>query len=58
MLKKELLLWNYEVKGISNFNQIVEEFIEYSFAEYAFNKSHAAAYAIIGYQTEIGRAHV
>ena len=29
MLKKELLLWNYEVKGISNFNQIVEEFIEY-----------------------------
>ena len=29
MLKKELLLWNYEVKGISNFNQIVEEFIQY-----------------------------
>ena len=29
MLKKELLLWNYEVKGISNFNQIVEEFVEY-----------------------------
>ena len=29
MLKRELLLWNYEVKGISNFNQIVEEFIEY-----------------------------
>ena len=29
MLKKELLLWNYEVNGISNFNQIVEEFVEY-----------------------------
>lgn len=29
MLKRELLLWNYEVKGISNFNQIVEEFVQY-----------------------------
>lgn len=30
MLKRELLLWNYEVRGISNFNQIVEEFVQYN----------------------------
>lgn len=29
MLKRELLLWNYEVCGISNFNKIVEEFLDY-----------------------------
>lgn len=29
MLKTELLLWNYEVYGISNFNKIIEEFLDY-----------------------------
>lgn len=33
------------------FNQMV------SFAEYAFNKSHAAAYAVIGYQTAYLKCH-
>ncbi len=33
------------------FNQMV------SFAEYAFNKSHAAAYAVVGYQTAWLKAH-
>ena len=30
-------------------NQIYDEMID--FAKYAFNKSHAAAYAVLGYQT-------
>lgn len=33
------------------FNQMV------TFAEYAFNKSHAAAYAVIGYETGYLKAH-
>ncbi|MEG0156270.1 MAG: DNA polymerase III subunit alpha, partial [Anaerovoracaceae bacterium] len=33
------------------FNQMV------SFAEYAFNKSHAAAYAVVGYETGYLKAH-
>lgn len=33
------------------FNQMV------SFAEYAFNKSHAAAYAVVGYETAYLKAH-
>ncbi len=38
-------------KGVSekNGNQIFDEMAE--FAKYAFNKSHAAAYAVVGYQT-------
>lgn len=33
------------------FNQMI------SFAEYAFNKSHAAAYAVVGYETAYLKAH-
>ena len=33
------------------FNQMV------SFAEYAFNKSHAAAYAVVAYETGYLKAH-
>jgi DNA polymerase-3 subunit alpha len=40
-------------KGVANdiFNRMV------SFAEYAFNKSHAAAYAVIAYQTAYLKTH-
>ncbi len=36
-------------------NQIFDEMSE--FAKYAFNKSHAAAYAVVGYQTAWLKAH-
>lgn len=36
-------------------NQIYDEMID--FAKYAFNKSHAAAYGVLGYQTAYLKAH-
>jgi len=53
---------NVEVKGsIANgvteevANEIYDEMID--FAKYAFNKSHAAAYAVLAYQTAYLKAH-
>ena len=57
LAEKEIFLRGCGEKGIpedvaeSIFNQMV------SFAEYAFNKSHAAAYAVVGYQTGYLKAH-
>lgn len=57
LAEKEVFLSGALERGISRkageeiFNQMV------SFAEYAFNKSHAAAYAVIGYETAYLKAH-
>ena len=49
--EKEIFLAGAEKNGVPRpvGEQIFDQMI--SFAEYAFNKSHAAAYAIVGYQT-------
>lgn len=57
LAEKEVFFKGCAEKGISEeiaeqiFNQMV------TFAEYAFNKSHAAAYAVIGYETGYLKAH-
>ncbi len=57
LAEKENFFKGCEKNGISNeiadeiFNQMV------TFAEYAFNKSHAAAYAVVGYETAYLKAH-
>lgn len=57
LAEKEVFFKGCAKKGISGeiaeqiFNQMV------TFAEYAFNKSHAAAYAVIGYETGYLKAH-
>lgn len=57
LAEKEIFFKGCAEKGISKeiaeqiFNQMV------TFAEYAFNKSHAAAYAVIGYETGYLKAH-
>ena len=49
--EKEIFLQGAEKKGVprETGEQIFSQMV--SFAEYAFNKSHAAAYAMVGYQT-------
>lgn len=57
LAEKEIFLKGCQERGIDEktadtiFNQMV------SFAEYAFNKSHAAAYAVVGYETAYLKAH-
>ncbi len=57
LAEKEIFLQGCGKKGIpaetaeNIFNQMV------SFAEYAFNKSHAAAYAVVGYETGYLKVH-
>ena len=57
MAEKEVFLQGCEKNGVSRdiaeqiFNQMV------TFAEYAFNKSHAAAYAVVGYETAYLKTH-
>ncbi len=66
MSKKKLDVMNKErevfVKGASkngidesSANKIFDEMVE--FAKYAFNKSHAAAYAVVAYQTAYLKCH-
>ena len=62
--KMDVMLSEKEVfiQGCSNKNiprNIAEEIFNQmvSFAEYAFNKSHAAAYAVVGYETGYLKAH-
>jgi len=57
LAEKEVFIEGAEKKGVPKnvgeeiFNQMV------SFAQYAFNKSHAAAYAVIGYETGYLKVH-
>lgn len=57
MAEKEVFFKGCEKNGIGRdiaetiFNQMV------TFAEYAFNKSHAAAYAVVGYETAYLKTH-
>lgn len=57
LAEKEVFIKGCSEKGVSSdiaeqiFNQMV------TFAEYAFNKSHAAAYAVIGYETGYLKTH-
>ena len=66
MLKeKENFIYGLEEEGVDGCvkrgipEKIAEEIFNdmVSFAEYAFNKSHAAAYAVIGYQTAYLKTH-
>lgn len=57
MAEKEVFFSGCKKNGVSKevaetiFNQMV------TFAEYAFNKSHAAAYAVVGYETAYLKTH-
>ena len=55
--EREVFVQGAQEKGIDNqsANKIFDEMAE--FAKYAFNKSHAAAYAVIAYQTAYLKFH-